>query len=33
MDGGGYNSDEEVYAVARAIDAEEEVSPALIIAG
>ena len=25
MDGGGYNSDEEVYAVARAIDAEDEV--------
>lgn len=26
-DGGGYNSDEEVYAVARAIDAEDEVWP------
>ena len=25
MDGAGYNSDEEVYAVARAIDAEDEV--------
>lgn len=27
MDGVGYNSDEEVYAVARAIDAEDEVRP------